>query len=75
MEYELNTYELIFMIALGLLACLFGYRIKKIAFFILWFILGFNLMQFFMPTINGWFPEIAGNDLWQHLLPICHVIV
>lgn len=71
MEYELNTYELIFMIVLGLLACLFGYRIKKIAFFILWFLLGFNLMQFLMPTINGWFPEIATNDLWQHLLPIC----
>ena len=70
-EYILANYELVFTIIIGLLACFFGYRIKKITFFILWFLLGFNLMRFFMPTINGWFPEIAGVELWQNLLPIC----
>ena len=66
----METYEIILNIALGLVVCLFGYRIKKIAFFILWFLLGFNLMRILMPTLNGWVPEIAGNSLWQNLLPI-----
>ena len=65
----METYEIIFNIALGLLVCLFGYRIKKVAFFILWFILGYNLMRFFMPTLTGWMP-ILDSSLWQNLLPI-----
>ena len=27
-------------------------------------------MQYFLPTINGWLPDIAANQLWQILLPI-----
>ena len=58
------------MAVLGLAVLLFGYRIKKIAFFIIWFILGYNLMAFLMPNINEMVPEVASSSLYQTLLPI-----
>lgn len=58
------------MLGLGVAVLLFGYRIKKIAFFIAWFLLGFNLMQLLMPTINGMVPMVAESSLYQMLLPI-----
>lgn len=67
---KLAPYELAIFIALGLAVLLFGYRIKKVAFFIIWFILGFNLLQILMPTLNNLVPQIADNALWQNLLPI-----
>lgn len=67
---ELGIYELILFIALGLAILLFGYRIKKVAFFIVWFLLGFNLMNMLMPTLESWVPQIAGSDFWRILLPI-----
>lgn len=62
--------EAVVMLGLGAAVLLFGYRIKKIAFFIIWFILGFNLMTWLMPTINNVVPEIATSELYQILLPI-----
>lgn len=67
---EMAPYELLIMAALGLTLMLFGYRIKKIAFFIVWFLIGYNLMIFMMPLINGAVPQIAGSQLYQTLLPI-----
>ena len=58
------------MIAVGLALLFFGYRVKKVAFFLIWFILGFNLTTFLMPTINNMVPQIAGQPLWQNLIPI-----
>lgn len=58
------------MLGLGVLVLLFGYRIKKIAFFIIWFILGFNLMGLVMPLINQNVTEVANSELYQILLPI-----
>ncbi|MBR0430757.1 hypothetical protein IJJ05_00485 [Candidatus Saccharibacteria bacterium] len=66
----MELYELLIMAALGLAVLLFGYRIKKIAFFIIWFLIGYNLMMFLMPMINGAVPQIAGEQLYQILLPI-----
>ena len=66
----LAIYELIVFAVLGLIVLFCGYRIKKIAFFLIWFILGYNLMSLFLPTINVWVPQIAENNLWQILLPI-----
>lgn len=66
-----GTPELLIMAGLGLALLLFGYRIKKIAFFIAWFILGYNLMAFLMPTMNNLVPQIADTELYQILLPIC----
>lgn len=65
-----GTPEMIIMAAAGLAVLLFGYRIKKIAFFIIWFILGYNLMGVIMPTINNYVPQIAESSLYQNLLPI-----
>lgn len=70
MIQSLESYELVIFIALGLAVLFFGYRIKKIAFFIIWFLLGFNLMQYLMPTVNQMVPQIAGDALYQNLLPV-----
>ena len=67
---NLGTPEMIIMAAVGLALMFFGYRIKKIAFFIIWFILGYNLVTFLMPTINNLVPQIAESSLYQALLPI-----
>lgn len=67
---RLGTPELIAMIIVGVLALFFGYRIKKVAFFIVWFIIGLNLTTNILPWLNGLVPQIAGNELWQNLLPI-----
>lgn len=67
---QMAIYEVILFIAIGLAVLLFGYRIKKIAFFIIWFLLGFNLMMILMPHLNNMVPDIANSELWQNLLPI-----
>lgn len=67
---QLNSAEVIAMAVAGLLLLFAGYRIKKIAFFIIWFLIGVNLMNIILPELNKAFPDIAGNDLWQNLLPI-----
>lgn len=64
------NYEPILMLAIGLAVCFFGYRIKKIAFFLIWFILGYILMTKLMPFINTQVPPIAASRLYQILLPI-----
>ncbi len=66
----LELYESLIMAGIGLAVLLFGYKIKKIAFFIIWFLIGYNLMLFLMPVINNMVPEIVGNQLYQLLLPI-----
>lgn len=67
---SLGTPETLIMAGVGLALMFFGYRIKKVAFFLIWFILGYNLMTFFMPTLNNLVPQIAENNLYQILLPI-----
>lgn len=67
---QMQPYELMLFIVLGLAALFAGYRIKKIAFFIVWFLLGFNLVTILMPTINDMVPQITENELWQNLLPV-----
>ena len=67
---SMEIYELLVMAALGLAVLLFGYRIKKVAFFIIWFLIGYNLMMFLMPTLNNLVPAIAESSLYQILLPI-----
>lgn len=62
--------QLLIMAAIGIAVLLFGYRIKKIGFFIIWFLLGLNLTIYLMPWINSVAPVIAGSALWQNLLPI-----
>ena len=66
----MSLFELYIMAALGLVLMLFGYRVKKVAFFIVWFIIGYNLMMFMMPMLNNMVPAIASSELYQILLPI-----
>lgn len=67
----MEMYESLIMAAIGLAVLLFGYRIKKIAFFIIWFLIGYNLTMLLMPAINGAVPQIAESALYQILVPIC----
>lgn len=62
--------EGVIMACLGVLVLFFGYRVKKIAFFVVWFLLGFNLMKMLMPMINNAVPAIADTEIYQTLLPI-----
>ena len=66
----METYELILLVAIGLSLCLFGYRIKKIAFFVIWFLIGYQLTSHFLPDILNLIPDISNQNLWHWLLPI-----
>lgn len=63
-------YEAVLLILIGATVTLFGYRIKKIAFFVIWFFLGYSLINFLMPTLTNVMPQIAEGDFWRILLPI-----
>ena len=72
-DLDLTHYEQWQMWAVGgvgLLLMFLGYKIKKIAFFIVWILLGYIATGYLMPIINGAVAEIANNELWQSLLPI-----
>lgn len=58
------------MAGLGLAVLLFGYRIKKVAFFIVWFLVGYYLTGYLMPLVLNSVPQIAENELYQILIPI-----
>lgn len=62
--------ELIITLGIGLAVALFGYRLKKIAFFVIWFLLGYHGMQYLMPTLNQMWPEIMATELYQFLIPV-----
>lgn len=55
---------------IGLVLMLAGYRIKKAAFFIIWFLLGYVGTGYLLPIINGPLGEIAESAFWQSLIPI-----
>lgn len=61
--------ELLYFIV-GIALLLFGYKLKRLAFFIIWFILGFSITMWLMPTINSAVPQIANDQLYQLLIPI-----
>ena len=72
-DLDLTHYEQWQMWAVGgvgLLLLFLGYKIKKIAFFIVWFLLGYIATGYLMPIINGAVAEIANSGFWQSLLPI-----
>ncbi len=62
--------EVIIMLVLAVVILLFGYRIKKAAFFIIWFLLGYNLVTFFMPEICKLWEVVAESEIYQTLIPI-----
>jgi len=72
---NMELYERLIFIALGLAVLFFGYRIKRIAFFIIWFLIGLNLMNYLMPIINENVQEVASSELYQNLLPIAGALL
>ena len=62
--------ELLILLGLGLAVMFFGYRIKKVAFFIAWFLLGYMGTTYFMPEITKISPEVLSTQLYQILIPI-----
>ncbi len=57
----LGEYEAVIAILIGIFLCLFGYRVKKVAFIVIWFVIGFYLMSFLAP-------KITDNQTWQLIL-------
>lgn len=67
---NLSNTELIIMLVLGIVVMLVGYRIKKVAFFVAWFLLGFIGTTYLMPQISNLWPEIGNSQLYQTLITI-----
>ena len=67
-HYE--TWQMWLIGAIGLALMFVGYKIKRVAFFIVWFLLGYIGTGYLLPIINGNLPDIAGSSFWQGLIPI-----
>ena len=64
------TAEILIALVLGLVVCFFGYKLKKLAFAIAWFLIGYTLCSHFAPDIIAWMPQLENPDLWMGVLPI-----
>ena len=51
--------SIIIGIVISIVLCFFGYRLKRIAFAIVWFVIGLNLGNFLLPHIT---PYMQGID-------------
>ncbi len=58
------------MVVAGLLVLLFGYRIKKVAFFVAWFLLGYLGTTFLLPILMPVLPEAIDSEMYQKMIPI-----
>lgn len=69
---SLGAPQVIIIAIIGLLVLVAGYRIKKIAFFLIWFILGFYLSATLLPYISPVLPhELVYNwPEYRMLLPL-----
>ena len=61
-------YEALIAIALGVFLCLFGYKLKRVAFVIIWFAIGYYLMSLIAP-------KMTSDPTWQQSLPIAAGVV
>ena len=64
----LSGYEAIIAIALGVFLALYGYKLKRVAFVIIWFAIGYYLASLLAPNITS-------DPTWQKLIPICAGVV
>lgn len=48
-----SSYEALIAIAIGIFVCLFGYKLKKVAFAIIWFVIGYYLASLAVPHITS----------------------
>lgn len=56
--------EIVIMIVLSLIVCFFGYKLKKIALFIIWFIIGYQLGKMIPAS------AVNNDQLWMTVLPL-----
>jgi len=61
-------YETLIAIAIGVFLCLFGYKLKRVAFVIIWFAIGYYLMSLLAP-------KLTNDPTWLQLLPIAAGVV
>lgn len=66
----MEQFELIISIIIGLFLCFFGYRMKKIAFFIAWFAVGFMLTKSLMPWLSESLNFLGDYESWQSIFAI-----
>lgn len=68
----LEPYELIILGAIGIAVLLFGYKIKKAAFFVIWFLIGYVLTNtYLLSLVFQWVPQVNDNpELWNTLIPL-----
>jgi len=65
------TLQMILGLILGLIICFFGYKLKKLAFAIAWFLIGYTLCARFAPDlVHNLMPQLEKPDLWITVLPI-----
>lgn len=67
---RLGTPEVIIIALIGVALMLFGYRIKKVAFFLVWFVLGFYLMGLILPNFENIIPENFQAEAYWRLIPL-----
>lgn len=67
---NLEYWQLWVLLAAGLAVLFAGYKIKKIGFFVAWFIVGLQLVNYLMPMLSELIPDIVANELWRNLLPV-----
>ena len=67
---SLGTPQVIVAAIIGVLVLFMGYRIKKVAFFLIWFVLGFYLTTVILPLVNPYLPEAVQDPTYQALLPL-----
>lgn len=66
----MENYEAIIALVLGLFVCLFGCKLKKIVFFVAWFIIGYTLTLKLLPLINSYIPQVPQDTFWQGMIPV-----
>lgn len=65
---SLAGYETLIAIAIGIFLCLFGYKLKRVAYVIIWFAIGYYLMTLVAPRFTS-------DHNWLTILPILSGII
>lgn len=63
MDLSAVPIELIVAVLIGLLTCFAGYKIKRVAFAIIWFIIGYWLVKTYLPNL-------IEDPFWQWILQV-----
>lgn len=67
---SLSTPEVVTVALLGVVVMFFGLKIKKVAFFLIWFVVGYYITTVLLPHLNNVAPEVIQEQLYQTLIPI-----